>query len=223
VGAWGPALFSDDLACDVRGDYRQLLEDGVDDDIALSRTLARHSESLIDPEDGPVVILALAMTASKLGRLTPELRDRALALLDAGRGAERWDDDPKLLARRKEALGKVRAQLVGEQPARKKVRPPSRHVTSLHPGDVLALELREHDFIAIRIVRLDDRKSWVAPTVQRSSTGAVTISQPLKRSATLPISRRERAWRAHAYNRGGSHAARSLVFRADTTTTTWDS
>lgn len=28
MGAWGPAIFSDHLACDIRGDYRQLLEDG---------------------------------------------------------------------------------------------------------------------------------------------------------------------------------------------------
>jgi len=29
MGAWGPAIFSDDLACDIRTDYRELLEDGV--------------------------------------------------------------------------------------------------------------------------------------------------------------------------------------------------
>ena len=106
MGAWGPALFSDDLACDVRDDYRELLEDGVDDDEALARTLDAFRASLADPDEEPTVVLALAITASKLGRLPNDLRDRAVALLDAGRGAERWEDDPRLLKRRRAALDK---------------------------------------------------------------------------------------------------------------------
>lgn len=166
MGALGPALFSDDVACDVRGHYHELLEDGAGDAEALSQTLERYAEPLADKDDEPIVILALAVTASKLGRLTPELRDRAISLLDAGRGAERWEEDPKLLSRRIAALGNVRAQLAGEQPARKKVRPLSRHVTSLEPGDLLAIELRDHDFMAVRVVRLEDTRYHVAPTIQ---------------------------------------------------------
>ena len=166
MGAWGPALFSDDLACDVRGDYRQQLEDGVDNEHALAVTLERYRGSLADIEDGPVVVLALAVAASRLGRLTAELRDQAVALIDAGRGLERWEDDPKLLQRRKAALAKARAQLVGEQPVRKKVRPPARNETSLVPGDVLAFEAGERDFRAVRVVRIDECKEWRAPTVQ---------------------------------------------------------
>lgn len=74
MGASGPALFSDDVACDVRSDYRELLEDGASDAEALSRTLVRYGDALADEDDEPIVILALAVTASKLGRLTPELR-----------------------------------------------------------------------------------------------------------------------------------------------------
>lgn len=39
MGAWGPAIFSDDTACDIRGDYRELLEDGVDDREATQRVI----------------------------------------------------------------------------------------------------------------------------------------------------------------------------------------
>jgi hypothetical protein len=31
MGSWGPALFSDDTACDVRDMYKDLIADGVDD------------------------------------------------------------------------------------------------------------------------------------------------------------------------------------------------
>jgi Domain of unknown function (DUF4259) len=166
MGAWGTALFSDDVACDVRADLRERLADGVDDDAAIRATLGKYSEVIAASDDGPVVILALAVTASKLGRLTPDLRDRGLSMLDEGRGAERWEDDPKLLRRRIEVLSRVREQLVGPQPPPKKVRRPSRHVTSLQPGDVLAYEVEQGTFMAVRVVRIDENQHWVAPTVQ---------------------------------------------------------
>ncbi|ACZ90620.1 hypothetical protein [Streptosporangium roseum] len=39
MSAWGVALFSDDTACDVRDTYRELIEDGVDDEEAARRVL----------------------------------------------------------------------------------------------------------------------------------------------------------------------------------------
>src|SRR5256885_1319569 len=108
VGATGPALFSDDVACDVRGVYREILGDQVEDARAIAEVLDRFRGSLADADDEPVVVLALAVTASKLGRLTPELRGRAIALLDAGRGLERRADDARLLKHRQRALGKAR-------------------------------------------------------------------------------------------------------------------
>ncbi len=167
MGASGPALFSDDVAADVRGVYRELLEDGVDDNEAIERVLGQFSDALTDRDDGPVVIFALAVTASKLGRLGPALRARALALLDAGRGVEQWEEEaPKLLRQRQESLRKVRDQLTGPQPRRKPVRPPSRHVTTLQPGDLLALELREGDYTALRVLRVQESRYGLDPLVQ---------------------------------------------------------
>jgi hypothetical protein len=66
VGVWGTDLFSDDLACDIRDHYRELLEDGIEDGAAtrlilesferISRNpkesrcsrLLSHSQSLVD-------------------------------------------------------------------------------------------------------------------------------------------------------------------------------
>ena len=62
MGAWGPALFSDDLACDVRDEYRGLIEDGIDDDAATRQILNSQADALNDPDEGPVVWLALAVT-----------------------------------------------------------------------------------------------------------------------------------------------------------------
>ena len=39
MGVWGTGLFSDDVACDIRDHYRQLLEDGAEDGDATRLTL----------------------------------------------------------------------------------------------------------------------------------------------------------------------------------------
>src|SRR5947209_8139499 len=137
MGAWGPGLFSDDLAMDVRSEFRELIEDGVGDAEATRRIIEAHAGSIEDPDEGPTFWIALAFTQSKLGRLDAMVHDRALEVIERGEGLHLWDHDPKLLAKRKEALEKVSAQLTGPQPPRKRVRPPSRRVTDLVSGDVL--------------------------------------------------------------------------------------
>ena len=98
MGSWGPALFSNDTACDVRGDYREMIEDGVEDAEAMRRVFEQYGEDLDDPDEGPIVWLALAHTQSKLGRLDDEVRRRALQVIEGGEGLERWAEDPELLA-----------------------------------------------------------------------------------------------------------------------------
>src|SRR5215472_17803032 len=139
MGTWGPALFSDDVACDVRDDYRALIEDGVDDDEATRRLLSSYADALEDPDAGPVVWLALAVTQSKIGRLDPAVAQRALTIISADEGMSRWrEQGAGAEAKRRAALAKARDQITGAQPARRELRPSWRHVTSLQPGDVLA-------------------------------------------------------------------------------------
>ena len=104
MGAWGPALFSDDVACDVRDDYGELITDGLDDAEATPQMLANWAGQLQDHDDGPVIWLALAVTQSKLGRLDPDIAARALEILNAGADLDRWAEaGPKMQARRRAA------------------------------------------------------------------------------------------------------------------------
>jgi Domain of unknown function (DUF4259) len=130
VGVWGTGLFSDDVACDIRDHYRQLLEDSVEDSAATRLTLETFERYLEEP-DG-VALIAFAVTQSKLGRLEPDVRDRALAIIDAGADLAGWEEEnPKLLPKRRAVLEKARAQLTGPQPARRRLRPPKRELCGL--------------------------------------------------------------------------------------------
>jgi hypothetical protein len=84
MGTWGPALFSDDTACDLREDFRSAIADGLSAAADTDRILAEYHP---DPADSPyaaTVWLAIAVTQWKLGRLEERVRDEALAAIDGG-------------------------------------------------------------------------------------------------------------------------------------------
>jgi hypothetical protein len=164
VGVWGTDLFADDMACDVRDHYRELLEDGVEDAAAMGQTVGRFRAYLDEPEG--VGLLAFAVTQSKLGRLDPAIRDRALAVIDRGADLTTWErDNPKLLGRRRAMLEKVRAQLSGPQPPRRRLRPPTRVSSGLAAGDVLAFTLPRRVAL-LRVVRVRPHRRGETPVLE---------------------------------------------------------
>src|SRR6266542_2280289 len=81
MGTWGVAIFSNDTAADVRGAFRELIEDGRSDEDATAEVLRRFHESLTDRDDAPFFWTGLAATQYRLGRLQPMVRDRAIAFI----------------------------------------------------------------------------------------------------------------------------------------------
>lgn len=166
MGAWGSAIFSDDVACDIRGDYRELLEDGVPDDEATSRVIRAYGH--LSDDEAHVLWLALAAAQAVLGRLDPIVRGRAIEVIEGEVGLELWAEaGPKELAKRKTALAKLRDTLTGPQKPPSKVRKPWAHVTDLAPGDVLAFALPDGRLALFRVARLDPQRVGTAPILRR--------------------------------------------------------
>jgi hypothetical protein len=137
VGAAGAGIFDDDTACDVRDEYHELLQDQVDDREATRRTVDRFLREL-DADERHLLWFALAAAQSQWGRLDPEVRNRALALIDAEAGLEAWHEAGALaVASRRAVLQRLRNQLTGPQPPRKTCRRRWRHRTNLLTGDLL--------------------------------------------------------------------------------------
>ncbi len=91
MGSWSTGVFGNDLASDVRGEYRQLLEDGTPDPEALQRVLRSFAHDVDDPDNGTCFWTGLAAAQMELGRLDPVVRDRTVALIDAGGDLHMWD------------------------------------------------------------------------------------------------------------------------------------
>ncbi len=199
VGAWGPGLFSDDLACDVRGDYREMFEDGVSDDEATRRIVQVYGEA--DDDEAPVVWLALAVTQSRLGRLDDLVGAQALRVIDEGVYL-RWWADSRERVKRQAMLQKVRAQLTGPQPARRTVRPPRRQVTDLRPGELLGYRATNGRWALLRVVRIDEHPLSAAPSWWCSTSTATNSPNRSTRTgwSTEPINRS--SWTADRFHRG---------------------
>jgi len=161
---WGAGLFSDDVACDIRDHYRQLLEDGTEDGAATRLTFEKFGPYL--EESDSITLIALAVTQSKLGRLESDVRNRALAVIDAGADLAVWErENPKLLPKRRAVFEKARAQLTGPQPARRRLRPLKRELCGLVAGDVLALALPRRVAL-LRVVRVHSHRLGETPVLE---------------------------------------------------------
>lgn len=143
MGAWGPAIFSSDTACDVRGPYEDMLCYGHTPEEAEAQTMKEMEMDRLHPEDDPDAWLALAATEWRCGRkLSDDVRAIAMALIDQPIPTDLWKTEKLRLSRRK-ALDKLRDQLSSPLPKPKRLRPlPTIH-SPWQVGDVIAVKLPE--------------------------------------------------------------------------------
>lgn len=165
MGAWGTGLFSSDLACDVRDEYRELLGDEVADDEAEARIIAEYSD--LDVDEAPEFWIVLAMVQFKVGRLSDGVRERAARFIADGADLPRWEESGvKMVERRRAVLAKVAEQIAGEQPVRRKIRREWRHETDLETGDVLEYTSGRGRVALFRVVGISE-SCGRSPLVQR--------------------------------------------------------
>ncbi len=166
MGAWGTAIFSDDTSSDIRTEYRELIEDNVPDDEATNRIMSAYAH--LDDEEEHLLWLALAAAQSQVGRLDPDVKAKALDVIESGRGLQLWvEAGARELAKRTAVLQRLHATLTGPQPSPKTLRRPWRHVTDLNSGDVLAQTARNGRKILFRVARVDDHRVGSAPILER--------------------------------------------------------
>src|SRR4051794_18332600 len=109
MGSWGPGVFSDDLACEVRDQYRALLGDGRDGVAATDSLLDAFGEALADPDSAAVFWLALAVVQWRAGRIEERVKLSALRVIDDESALRAWRDDSGQCRARRKELGRVAA------------------------------------------------------------------------------------------------------------------
>jgi hypothetical protein len=187
MGTWGPGIFDDDVASDVRDIYRELLGDGVSDDEAAERLIA---EFRVRGSLTPVFWLAFAATQASLGRLTRDVRDRAVEVISDGTDLRAWAEvDVAHRRRREAALRRLRTKLEGPQPTRRTVRPEWKPSTDLEPGEVLGWTVPDGSVRLLRIIRIEQERGGSWPLLELLGHRGGDVPPPLI-AALAPAYRR---------------------------------
>lgn len=151
MGSWGVAIFSDDLAADIRNDFRELIGDGLTSSEATDRLKAEYASTLDDPDEMPVFWIALALAQWKLGRLEESTKKMALQVIDDGTDLARWDD-AKSRAKRETVLAKTRAELLSSPPPAKRVPRTIREANEWHLGESIGFQLLSGKWTMFRVI-----------------------------------------------------------------------
>jgi hypothetical protein len=111
MGTWGPGLFADDDAADLRSDYRNYLAEAQSDAGATDAAAREYGASLDRLGETTAFWLALASIQWRLGRLDPRVKAAALTIIDDGLDLAKWENSPDrrkrgaVLAKLRETLG----------------------------------------------------------------------------------------------------------------------
>lgn len=178
MGAWGPAIFSDDTACDVREEYRGLLGDGVPASQATDRLLEKWKDELSDPDVAPVFWLALAATQWKAGRLEERVKQEALGVMESGSDLARWQSDPQLESRRRKVLEKLRTQLNLPQPLPRKIPKPFRDSTDWQFGEAVGYRLASGRWVLFRVIGFHSDQGGTTPICELLDWNTERLPQP---------------------------------------------
>jgi hypothetical protein len=147
MGAWGMAIFADDTASDVRGDFRDLIAEGLSPEQATKKIFEKYRSSLNDPDDGPPFWLGLAVTQWKCGRLLESVKAKALAIIDSGANLKRWSGD----AKRRAVLEKTRALLSSPPPPATRIRKRYQEDNDWPVGELISYHTPQGKYAVLRV------------------------------------------------------------------------
>lgn len=142
MGTWGPKLYQDDLAQDVREYYVTELLGGKDNADITSSLISMYSDEIKDDDEGPVFWFALADIQWQKGRLINEVKEMALKHLATGGDLKKWREQAKEkdFLQRKEILNELEKRLLSPMPSAKKISKPKSFVCPWEIGDVFAYQ-----------------------------------------------------------------------------------
>jgi hypothetical protein len=164
MGAWGWGVFSNDLAADVRSAWREAILGGEDPAQASARIIERSgSPHDLAPEVTAEVTefwTGLAAAQMETGRLQPDVRDRALAVIAAGGDLDVWEESGAG-RQRERVLERLARKLRGPQPEPKRLRrPPRPPDPGVEVGDVLRIFSRDRRRSALfAVVEMNEWKT----------------------------------------------------------------
>lgn len=166
MSAWGPGVFADDLACEIRDAYRDLLADGHSATQAKDAVIRNWGQFLNDVDTGPVIWLALAVTQWKLGQIDENTRDRALTVINSGEALRPWAENRRWLKKRQSVLNRIKVQLESPQPPPRKLKKRFKDSCEWERGELISYQTRSGKFVVFRVIGHHTDRGGTSPIIE---------------------------------------------------------
>jgi hypothetical protein len=155
MGAWGYGIRQDDFVLDVIGELEGFLKAGLKVPEATTAVMSKYAETIGDPEDGPLLWIAIADVQWTHGALDPEVFARVQDDVDRGRGLDRWRDDSRGLARRKAALHTFVSKIAVPKSRPKDLSKTVVRAPKFRAGDCLSIRVADGQYAAALVLAAD--------------------------------------------------------------------
>lgn len=143
MGTWGPGIYQNDVATDIKESFRSLREDGLAAEEIAQQLVEEYAAELADEDDACPAMLALADLLWRAGKPDDGIQSAALAMIDSGAAMQAWRETPASLQRRRgQALTRLRGKLLSPPPQPKPRRKPTAYECTWQQNDVYAYRLR---------------------------------------------------------------------------------
>ncbi|MEN0035438.1 MAG: hypothetical protein AAGC78_00165 [Cellvibrio sp.] len=154
MGCWGAGLYENDDSCQTRDDFIHLIKSGLSSAEATQDILDSHSDLIGDLEVELPIVLALAETQWKYGRVIDSIRQRAIEIISNGGDLDLWErDSPDSVSKRKRVLNLLKKKLEQSPPEEKYIKPLSlakKRSINLFPqgkiGYIYSVEVADNKF-----------------------------------------------------------------------------
>lgn len=120
MGAWGTGIWEDDLSCDIKDEWDELMDEGISPRKATKLILESWQEEFSDYDDEmdkqadeSILFIALASLQMRHKALTIYVKRKTLMLIEKGADLELWEDgDENDYQDRKKVLEQFKSKLL---------------------------------------------------------------------------------------------------------------
>lgn len=115
MGCWGYEVFEDDYALDLKGEFDDLLEEGLTPLQATKKMIEKNEYMLDerDDDDYPIFYIVMASLQIQYSCLQNNVKEEALNIIDNDIGMDGWiEEGQDKYENRKSVLMKLRNKLI---------------------------------------------------------------------------------------------------------------
>jgi len=163
MGSWGTGISSNDTFEDIKDEFFELYNEGIEPTEATQKLVISNQEIVNDKEDSNNFWFALALCQWECKALETELLERITKIIESGNDIELWEELGSVrseLTKRQKALEKFLIKLNTEKKTAKKRKKKKYQDSIFKKGDCLSIQLSDMKFGAAFVLEAETQTEY---------------------------------------------------------------